>query len=84
MRGVAVLITGLFVVTALTMLMGVMYEPILEIVVSSSAVEAEGMGGTAERIADTNLQWVPAIGLAYFLVWGVMWYFRRERMTGRR
>lgn len=84
MRGVAVFITGLFVLTAVTMMAGVVLEPIHEIVVNDAAVEAQGLDDDASGITNTILRWMPALWIAYLLVWAAGWYLRRERMTGVR
>ncbi|WP_435551953.1 hypothetical protein [Natrinema sp. CGMCC1.2065] len=84
MRGVAVFISGLFILTAITMFTGVMYEPILEIVANNGAVQQAGLASDATDIADTVLRWMPLMYIAYILVWATLWYFRRERMTAPR
>lgn len=84
MRGVAVFITGLFVLTAVTMFAGIMLEPVLAIVADDPAVQEQGWDSDATSITDTILRWMPLLYIAYLLVWGSAWYFRRERMTGRR
>lgn len=83
MRGVAVFITGLFVLTAVTMMAGVVMEPILEIVANDPAVIAAGWDDDVRDITNTTLQWMPAIWIAYLAVWAGGWYLRRERTTAR-
>lgn len=84
MRGVAVFISGLFVLTLITMFSGAMLEPILEIVATDPAVQSLGWATYATDITDTINRWIPLLYIAYLLVWSGMWYLRKERMTGAR
>ncbi len=84
MRGVAVFITGLLLLSIITMIAGVTLEPVLEEVANDPAVESMGLDDDATKITDTILRWMPLMYIAYILVWAAAWYFRRERMTGVR
>ena len=84
MRGVIVFVSGLFILTAITMFAGMILEPILAQVVDAEAVQALGWGETGEDITDTIVRWLPLLYITYLLVWAGAWYFRQERMTARR
>ncbi len=84
MRGVAVFITGLLLLSIITLVAGVTLEPVLEEVANDPAVESMGLDDDATKITDTILRWMPLMYIAYILVWATAWYFRRERMTGVR
>lgn len=84
MRGIAVFISGLFVLSAITMAAGVLYDPIVQMVANDAAVQAQGWDSSVTNISDAVLQWMPAIWIAYLLTWAGAWYLRRERHTGVR
>ena len=79
MRGVVVFITGLFIISAITMFAGVLIEPFVAIVAEDSAMQNLGWAGIGEDIGDTILRWMPLLFIAYILVWASAWYFRVER-----
>lgn len=81
MRGVVVFMTGLLVISAVTLVAGALLEPILDVVTASSAVQDLGWASDAESITDTILQYVPLLFIAYTLAWGTAWAIRRERHT---
>lgn len=81
MRGVVVFVTGLFVISGITMFAGMLLEPFIEIVSNDATVEAMGLGDTSVDIGDTILRWMPLLFIAYLLVWAGVWYFRFERFT---
>lgn len=83
MRGIAVFISGLFILTVFTMFTGPILEPVLDVVASDPAVQAQGWDSTAANITDTITRWMPLMYIAYLLTWAGAWYFRRERMTAR-
>jgi preprotein translocase subunit SecG len=84
MRGVAVFLTGIFAISAVVLVMGVLLEPITAVVVDSGAVQSLGWASDAKSIRDTILRWIPLLGIGFFLTWAGMWALRRERTTTRR
>ena len=81
MRGVVVFVTGLFMISGITMFAGMLLEPFIAIVGNDEAVQALGWGDTPADIGDTILRWMPLLFIAYLLVWAGVWYFRFERFT---
>ena len=81
MRGVALFMSGLLVIAAVTLVAGALMEPILDVVTASEAVQELGWASDAESITDTVLQYAPLLFIAYTLAWGTAWAIRRERRT---
>ncbi len=84
MRGVATFIVGLFVISAVVLFAGALLDPLAETIASFGAVESLGWDDSALDIRDTILRWVPLLYIGYTLIWGLMWYLRRERLTAVR
>lgn len=83
-RPIIVFITGLLTITAVTLLSGVVLEPLLEAVVNDQAVQQLGWAADAEKVVDTVNQYAPLLYIVYLLVFAVAWAFRKERVTSRR
>jgi len=84
MRGVQTFIIGLVIISVVVMFAGVLLEPIADVVLASSAVQALGWDSQALDIRDTILRWMPLLFIGYLLTWAGMWAVRRERSTGVR
>jgi hypothetical protein len=84
MRGIVVFITGLFTISAITIVMGPVLEPLTTIVAGNSAVQALGWAGTATSIQNTILDKIVLIFLIFLVLWPTLWYIRRNRNTGVR
>lgn len=81
MRGVVVLVTGVFSIAAVMMVAGVVIEPIAQVVVDSQAVQNLGWTGHVTGIQNTVLRWGALLGIIFFVVWAFMWALRRSRTT---
>ena len=81
MRGVIVLVTGVFTIAAVVMVAGVVVEPIAQVVVSNQAVQNLGWTGHVTSIQTTVLRWGSLLGIVFFVVWAFLWALRRSRTT---
>lgn len=81
MRGVVMFVTGLFMISGITMFAGMLLEPFISIVAADPVIQDLGWEETPADIGDTILQWMPLLFIAYLLVWAAVWYFRFERFT---
>ena len=81
MRGVQTLVIGLVVLSAVTLFMAAIVEPIAAVALDSEAVQDLGWASDVESIQETLLRYVPLMWIAFLLTWVGMWAFRRGRTT---
>jgi len=75
------MITGVFTITVVALVAGVVVEPIADVVIASDAVRALGWRQDAIDIRSTVLRWSMLLGIVFFVVWAAMWAIRRSRTT---
>lgn len=83
-RGMVVLVSGIFTVAVFALIAGVVIEPIADVVLASEAVQTLGWDSIVLSIRRATLRWAMLLGIVIVIVWAGMWAIRRGRTTGVR
>ena len=82
MRGIATIVTGTMVVSALLVAGVPVVEALVDILESSEAATDAGFVDWSSTLETVLLRWLPALWIIFLLAWATAWTIRRGRTTG--